>query len=189
MVKRANQDGSSVEVLAGPMSSMRPFLLTLHGGFVYFSDTGEDRVARVPIGGGTVETMGTSSKPYGVAVTDEWVYWTNGESPGGGVYRVPNTTRPSGGHTAQAVAGNQDTAFGIAVDDDNVYWIASADWINANGALRYCPISGCPSGQPISLDENVPYPIDVVADANALYYSIYGVDSDVDGEIRKVAKP
>ena len=75
MVKRANQDGSSVEVLAGPMSSMRPFLLTLHGGFVYFSDTGEDRVARVPIGGGTVETMGTSSKPYGVAVTDEWVYW------------------------------------------------------------------------------------------------------------------
>lgn len=188
-VNRADADGSNAEVLAGASEALRPFLLTLYGGFVFFSDLEGGRIVRVPLGGGTLETMGLSSAPAEVAVTSEWVYWTNGVSGSGGVFRVPNTDPPAGGHPAQVVAGNQDYPLGIAADESNVYWISSAHWIDPEGTLSYCPKSGCPSGQPIHLEESVPYPIDVVADEEALYYSVYGIDGALDGEIRKVAKP
>ena len=63
----------------------------------------------------------------------------------------------------------------------------SATWVTAEGALRACPISGC-QGAPIELDTALPYPIDVVMDDNALYYSVFGIDGAVDGAVRKVAK-
>ncbi|PKN43781.1 MAG: hypothetical protein CVU63_12105, partial [Deltaproteobacteria bacterium HGW-Deltaproteobacteria-20] len=57
----------------------------------------------------------------------------------------------------------------------------------AEGALRACPTTGC-QGSPIELDKAIPYPIDVVMDDEALYYSVFGIDSAVDGAVRKVAK-
>ncbi len=187
-VRRANQDGSDAETLYDGGAQMRPFLLDVHGGYVFFSEREEGRIARVPVGGGTVETMGTSSSPADVAVTDDWVFWTNDETPNGAVFRVPNENPPAGGHTAQPVAGNQDYPFGIDADANHVYWVATAYWVVPEGALRTCPVTGC-SGQPVTLDDEIPYPIDVVADDEALYYSVYGIDSEVDGEIRMVAKP
>ena len=187
-VKKADADGSNIQVLVPETLNLKPLHLALHGGFVYFTERQEGRVGRVPVDGGAVQMLGQSSLPWKVAVTDDWVYWTNSEVDSGAVYRVPNEDPPDGGNTAELVAGGQNSAFGLVADDNYVYWLNSADWFVAAGALRYCPTSGCP-GQPLSLDENVPYPIDLVADDEALYYTIYGIDGPLDGALRKVAKP
>jgi hypothetical protein len=187
-IKKAAPDGSNVVTLVAASENWKPFQLALQGGYLYFSEVAEGRVARVPIAGGTVETMAISSSPGGVAVTDSRVYWAVG-AVGGGIYRVPNTVPPANGHTPELVAGGQDTSSSVAVDDENIYWLASASWIEAEGALRMCPIAGCPSGGPIDLANGIAYPIDLALDDAAIYYTVYGIDGVVDGAVMKIAKP
>jgi len=187
-VKKAAPDGSNVVTLVPASAGWKPFQLTLNGGYVYFSEAAEGRVARVPIAGGTAETMAISSSPGKVVVTDSWVYWAD-STVGGGIFRVPNAAPPANGHTPELVAGGQDTSSSVAVDDENIYWLASASWIVAEGALRTCPIAGCPSGVPIDLDSGIAYPIDLALDDNAIYYTVYGIDAAMDGAVMKIAKP
>jgi hypothetical protein len=186
-VKKANKDGTNVETIVPSTLNWSPFLITLHGGYIYFSERAGGRVARVPIGGGEAVVLGTSAEPSKIAVTANWVYWTDGNP--GAVFRVPNEEPGDAGLMRETVATGQNAPFGITADEENVYWIASAGFSVAQGALRSCPIAGCPGGQPNTLEDNLPYPIDVVMDDKALYYSIFGIDNVNDGAIRKLAKP
>ncbi len=185
-LKRAAKDGTGVEVIVSESLDFSPFLVTLHGGHVYFSERTVGRVARVPKAGGAVQVLGSSPYPSKVAVTQDWVFWTDFNTIGT-VYRVPNEDPPDGGGASTIFAASQPGVFGIVADEQYVYWIASAGSLVPEGALRACPITGC-QGAPISLDEDVPYPIDVVMDDTALYYSIFGIDGPTDGAIRKIAK-
>jgi hypothetical protein len=185
-LKRAGKDGTGIEVIVSESLNFSPFLLALHGGYVYFSERAAGRVARVPRAGGAVQVLGSSPAPSKVAVTQDWVFWTDSGSIGT-IHRVPNADPPDGGSASTLFASAQTGAFGIVADEQYVYWIASAESGAAEGALRACAITGC-QGSPIGLDEGLAYPIDVVMDDTALYYSIFGIDTAIDGEIRKVAK-
>jgi sugar lactone lactonase YvrE len=185
-VKRALKDGTGIETIVPSSLGWSPFLVTLHGGFVYFSERSAGRVARVPVAGGEVQVLGTSTQPSKVAVTEDWVFWTD-SSALGSVYRVPNADPPDGGNAPQTFANAQASPFGIVADEQHVYWIVSANSAVAEGALRACPTTGC-QGLPIELDKAIPYPTDVAMDDEALYYSVFGIDSAIDGAVRKVAK-
>jgi hypothetical protein len=159
------------------------------GDHLYFTERNEGRVARVPVAGGLAVSLAQSTSPALVAVSSDRVFWTTNLWDNGTVYSVPNEDPPDGGQAPTVLASAQDNPFGIVADEQNVYWVASGGWSTATGALRTCPVTGCPPSGPISLAEDLPYPIDVAQDNDAVYVSVYGIDSASDGAVMKIAKP
>ncbi len=105
-----------------------PVNIATDGEYVYWSGPLAAMVARVPVGGGTVEPLATDS-PDCVAVDDTSVYW----SSGGSVSAIPK-----GGGAARTLS-----TFGgngpIAVDAIHVYF---ASWSNGTAGLMSVPKAG-----------------------------------------------
>ena len=87
----------------------------------YCLDGGE--VARIPTDGGALAVMATQSGPWGLALDDEWVYWSNQTSDdtghvtnGGTIDRIAKAGGP-----VQTVVSSPEPSE-IVVDDTNVYW-------------------------------------------------------------------
>ncbi|HEY6722752.1 MAG TPA: hypothetical protein VI197_01940 [Polyangiaceae bacterium] len=64
------------------------------------------------------------------------------------IYTSPQTA--SGGFGTDFVA-EQTGLTSMAVNANGVYWTVSGDAETANGALRTCPLSGCPDSGPLEL--------------------------------------
>jgi hypothetical protein len=92
--------------------------------YVAVSGGGEGEIERVLPDGSRASFLASSPSPWGLAVDDDWAYWTDdGPAPlGRGV--GPGTIRrvsKSGGPAQDLVASPYPAE--IAVDDTNVYWI------------------------------------------------------------------
>ena len=74
---------------------------------------------KVPIGGGTPTIIASGqSFPFGIAIDDTYVYWTNnGTNAGGTVMKAPIA-----GDSVTTLASGQNFPLGIAVDGTSVYW-------------------------------------------------------------------
>src|SRR5262249_46532842 len=96
-----------------------PITIRARGGFVFWANAqgGDGRIIQAPAGGGAPVVLATGSFPYGVAVDDAYVYWTEER----GVRRVP-----IGGGPSTALATDDGLPSDIAVDAANVYWIDSS---------------------------------------------------------------
>jgi sugar lactone lactonase YvrE len=182
-------NGSAVQDLVASSSGYQPFRLAMRGDHLYFSEVGQGRVVRVSKTGGDAVVLGSSASPAGVVVTDDRVYWADSTATAGRIISVPNTDPPDGGLTTTNVAVGQDMAFSVAADGENLYWIASGTSAAATGALRMCPLAGCPGTGPVTLASDLAYPIDLVVDSDAIYVTIFGLDSAVDGAVLKIARP
>lgn len=190
ITKAKVSDGSGAEVILDASAGYQPFRTVLRGQYIYFTEsTAPGRVARVPVAGGPAVTLGNSSAPNGIAVTDDTVYWADSQDSAGRIISVPNADPPDGGVIMTDFAVGQDYPYSVVVDDTNVYWVNSARSTAAQGELRMCPRTGCPGTGPITLASQLAYPIDLALDAQAIYVTIFGIDGPVDGALLKIAKP
>jgi hypothetical protein len=162
-VMKVSIDGGDPSVLAAGQS--QPWCIALDGaGSVYWTnywDTGA--VMKAPIDGGTAMTLSSASWPYGIAVSNGFVFWTNQD--GGEVMRARlDGTDPTG--LAAGVAPST-----IAVDATSVYWTDD----DADFPLMAVPIAG---GSPTALITIEPYPalegvVPIAVDSTSVYWSLY----------------
>jgi hypothetical protein len=90
-------------------------------------------IMSIPKGGGVPATVASGQlNPFGVAIDDSYVYWTNLEG-GNNVMRVSKS-----GGTPSTLESGLGGALGIAVDSMHVYWVDQAN----GGSLLYMPLDG-----------------------------------------------
>jgi hypothetical protein len=129
--------GTSIRVATRLAAGItQPSDIVLADGYAYFPD-GVGRIARVPVGGGAVETVtGVTGSPFGVATDGLSVYWTT--TGRGGIFKaplganVPATTIVDGEHEARFLVANPT----------NVYWGVWGD----GGSVRRMATTGRPAG-------------------------------------------
>ncbi len=111
------------------------------------------------LGDGQVTTFATAqSRPGGVAIDNQFVYWTSRTS--GTILRLPFT---SPGTAPSVIALGQVAPIAIAVDAQNVYWA------NGSGTIMQAPAAG--GGTPVPLVSAQTGLFDIVLDGANLYYS------------------
>jgi hypothetical protein len=103
------------------------------------------------------------TSPWGIAVDDTFVYWTNGESKNGSIRRCPKASCPSRG--GELVLANLDFPTSVFVDGARLYYnernsgfIGFINKIATNGA-----------GTRVVL--NIGKPNNVLVDANRVYWA------------------
>ena len=127
VISQANIDGSSVSLLA---TGYYPVRLVVDNNYVYWIDEGKQdensgAVKRVPIGGGSVDTIAANQgTPRGLVldIDDSGnatnVFWVN--LSGGTVMRASVGATPG---APEVVASGQSGPFGIAIGKDGLlYW-------------------------------------------------------------------
>ncbi len=99
--------------------------------------------------------------PWGMAIDEANVYWTDcGDPSAGQVQKVPK----AGGPVVPLASGNR--LSGIAVDGANVYWVAgTAD--ASSGAIMTVPIAG---GTPTVVAPESGAPAHIAVDASYVYW-------------------
>ncbi len=109
---------------------------------VYWTDAGSGdpqwsgRVYRVPLSGGSVETLSDAPSPFAIVLDADTVYWTSSADVGGRVL-----ARKKKGTDTIVLAQDQHGPHGIAVDDKYVYWANTADGtvMRAEKAVKASP--------------------------------------------------
>jgi hypothetical protein len=117
-----------------------PSALTVDTTNVYWSGGGSGVLSCAIAGCGCEPTVRALVSAAGVAVASGGIYMT--EYGTGTIWFCPPAGCPSGPST---FANSPGGPLGIAHDDSNVYWIDS------NGVLQGCLLSGCGPGGPASL--------------------------------------
>jgi hypothetical protein len=101
---------------------------------VYFTDTGDNSIWRVPKTGGTAVALATGqSNPTFLALDSQYVYWNNAGALS--IARVPKA-----GGAVETVVTTSAAPVNIALDDVNVYWIAEP--VQYNGGFYSAPKAG-----------------------------------------------
>ena len=103
-------------------------------------------------------------KPNDLVVTNTNAYWDSYE---GGYVR--SCSLGCTASTGQAVATSQSQLFGLVLADGALYWIVGN--LAANGAINYCPLSGCNASSPPSLVAGIGKPSGLAADSSNIYWS------------------
>jgi len=139
-IKRVPKGGGAADILAAGYDSGK---LAADGTHVYWTEGSPGgggfirRVSKVPAGGvvDTLASGGALDNPWGIAVDDSQVYWT--ERGSGKARRMPK-----GGGTMSDFVPADPTymAQSIAVDGTNVYWLDTTG--SATGRLRRSPKGG-----------------------------------------------
>jgi len=79
-IKRANLDGTDIQLVAGGLDSVTGIYLDVAGGKIYWLDEGEDKIQRANLDGTNVEDLitGLSNDPLDLAVdvSEGKIYWT-----------------------------------------------------------------------------------------------------------------
>jgi hypothetical protein len=111
--------------------------------------------------------------PWGMAIDDTNVYWTNcGDPTGGFVLKVPKV----GGEVVTLASG--DRLSGIAVANGSVYWVAGTSDASS-GAIMQIPVGG---DTPMTLTSRPGPPAHIAADSSYVYWG-----EQMGGAIMKVA--
>jgi hypothetical protein len=66
-----------------------------------------------------------------------------------------------------------DSPAAITSDSARVYWVETGSGL-ANGAVRACPLDGCPEGGPIVYATGLAQPMQLAVDESNIYFSLAG---------------
>ena len=165
--------GASVTLVTAesyPADIPAPTQLAVDAASVYWTDTFNGLVLKVPIAGGTPTLLAFGQEyPWGIAVDHTSVYWTNGgtsdiDPANGSVMKVSL----DGGIPVVLASGQADPSR-IAVDGEAVYWSNSGTiGREANGAVMRLPLSG---GTPTTLFLGQRGPYGIAVDATSVYWT------------------
>jgi hypothetical protein len=183
-------DGLSPPVILANAGSFHPVAIAVANGFVYWINSGSstpstgsvNKVARDPVGAGTVIPLATGQdQPQGITTDGVNVYWTS-SSNSGSVRKVS----VNGGSIA-VIADNQGGPLGIVVDQptpDAGVSTSYVYWTNFNdNSVQKLPASTTGPSTPLVLASGQTNPIAIAVDSKAVYWANQG-----DGSMRKVAK-
>ena len=155
-------------VYPGGTGAHQPFNVAVGGGFVYWTDAGNTSnvgtIKRVPIGGGTAETLATGQAyPWAIAVDASNVYWTNlgtvaTNYTDGSVMKVPIGTQ-----SPTALASGVAEPSTIAVDATDVYYSTGV-------TLWKVPIAGGSSPAVFATNPSGVV-VNMIVDAKTVYWS------------------
>jgi sugar lactone lactonase YvrE len=137
-IRRVPKGGGSVTDLARG-GGFGPSSIEIGGSFLYGVANGPDVAARLPLAGGTVETLASGlGNPEGTALDGQALYWSElvGE-PDGRIARVP-----LGGGPVTVLATGLDNPRGIALWNDQVYYNGAS----GAGAARRAGVWRVPAG-------------------------------------------
>jgi hypothetical protein len=133
--------------------------------YLYFTAKEAGTVGRIPISGGAPFHIATGqSKPFGIALEDTYVYWTNlgdADAPtpvAGSVMRATFA-----GADRYTLAGGQDDAYGVSVDGERAYWTIH----RAAGSVHSAQL---PRGAPEPLASMQYFPWSIVATGERVYW-------------------
>lgn len=108
--------------------------LAIQDGFAYF--TGSESIYRVPIGGGTRQTMASNlNDAYDLALDATNIYWVEAGNPlgtNGSVRQMPLSGGP-----IITLATNLAQPVAITVDSTNVYWLENNNGSTTRSALKW----------------------------------------------------
>jgi hypothetical protein len=108
--------------------------LAIQDGFAYF--TGSESIYRVPIGGGTRQTLASNlNDAYDLALDATNIYWVEAGNPlgtNGSVRQMPLSGGP-----IITLATNLAQPVAITVDSTNVYWLENNNGSTTRSALRW----------------------------------------------------
>jgi hypothetical protein len=161
-VKKVPIGGGTVTTLAEGLNG--PCYIAVSGGNVYWTNYGDGTLQTIPTSGtapGTPTTLGTDSagdNANGVAVSGSTVFFAASNDPGA-IWSVGTT----GGGTAKAFIGMQDTPWGVAVDSNNLYWTNDDN----PGQLVSAPLAG---GTPSTLAKGLVNPTGIAVDGSGGVY-------------------
>lgn len=154
-VYRSNPDGTDIEVVANYPSPANQFDgyggITADATHVYWGAE-HSGIYRAAFGAATCNEGFVGSdlcqnlsggSPFGIAVDDNFVYWTepgpNGVANAGSVKRAPKT-----GGASATIATGQDNPRAIAVMDGYVYWANRGVAFPPAGSIRRAPQVAAP---------------------------------------------
>lgn len=159
-VKSMPVQGGPASVLADADTAL--FLVAVNGAYVYFSEV--DSLERVPIAGGSIET-----------VTSTWAIasWAMAASSAGACWAAPGapttvSCEPAGASAPVTVATGQANVQAIALAGDTVYWSTVDDPTRpAHASVLSAPIAG---GAAHPLTSDVTDVVALAADGDAVYF-------------------
>lgn len=123
----------------------RPRYFTFDDTHLYVVTEGDGRVHRFYKSGGAAAVLAyDQDRPYGIAVDERAVYWTNSATtPPAGDCESANGSimaKPHGGGDIVELAANQACPLAIAVDDTGLYWVnMGRDSDPSSGAVMRMP--------------------------------------------------
>jgi len=124
------------------------------------------------------KAYGSASSPYGVAVDDSFVYWT--EPSSGTVKKAPKA-----GGQSSFIATNQDLPQAIAVLDTFVYWGNASTTGATAGTIRRAPQAAATCvGVACEHVADVAAPDSIIAADDGLYW----VNDNISGGVFRLAK-
>jgi hypothetical protein len=115
-------NGGSVTTLAtltGIPPSPAYQIIAADSSGLYYIDVSSKTIRKVPVGGGLITILSTSSSPVSLALDSTDVYWTDG---GGYIYKVAKN-----GGVSTRISVLPDTPNDIALDSSNIYYIANSN--------------------------------------------------------------
>jgi hypothetical protein len=124
----------------------RPRYFAFDDSNIYVATEGDGRVQRLSKSGAGTPTVLAyeQDRPYGIAVDEQAVYWTNSATtPPAGGCEVANgaiMAMPIGGGEIVELASGQACPLAIAVDDTGLYWVnMGRDSEPSSGAIMRMP--------------------------------------------------
>lgn len=133
-------------------------------------------VVKVPLAGGGPVTLAANltTDPYGIAVGDGFVFWTN--------YLVPVALDrvPIDGGAPMTIPYNGSGSTAIAVAGGNLYWVA------AGGGVWTVPVAG---GTPLGLGGAPVNPTAIAVGSNGFVYWLTPGSPDAGGTVEGLATP
>lgn len=137
--------------------SVQPWRIAVDGDFVYWTNA-NGAIMRVSVAGGDAEVLATGQgDPRAMVMDNANVYWT---TRSGAVRGIAKT-----GGSVMTLASGRGSARGLGIDDAWVYWTVPTDGLVLRAHKR--------NGEVVELARAVKYPINVVSDGRAAYFTCY----------------
>jgi hypothetical protein len=185
LVRRATPDGATVTTVA---NASKPFGIAVDATHVYYTSAA-NTFQRAPVAGGPVENLGPANgASWGLAAVDDArAYYAFGFGDGTGRVLAVDKAKPAT-VTEYGKPESHREPLGVAVAGGWVYWTEHGNG-SFDGALRACPVAGCPASGPLELATRLDYPGDIAIDEAAVYVVSAGTFGRASGTVHRVARP